>query len=104
MSTDFNIKPVGAPVAAPIAQPLSDAAHHAVATELPARQSVTAVEASADPLEGAPQRVLATVTALAATMTINDAMTSLARGVVAIIHVDALDPLRASLRTNSRKT
>ena len=47
MSTDFNIKPVGAPVAAPIAQPLSDAAHNAVATELPASQSVTAVEASA---------------------------------------------------------
>src|SRR5882724_2373145 len=47
MSTDFNIKPVGAPVAAPIAQPLSDAAHHAVATELPASQSVAAVDASA---------------------------------------------------------
>lgn len=47
MSTDFNIKPVGAPVAAPIAQPLSDAAQNAVATVLPARQSVAAVDASA---------------------------------------------------------
>jgi uncharacterized FlaG/YvyC family protein len=47
MSTDFNIKPVGAPVAAPIAQPLSDAAQHAVATVLPASQSVSAADASA---------------------------------------------------------
>jgi hypothetical protein len=47
MSTDFNIKPVGAPVAAPIAQPLSGAAQNAVATELPASQSVAAVDASA---------------------------------------------------------
>lgn len=47
MSTDFNIKPVGAPVAAPIAQPVSDAAQHAVATQLPASQSVTAVDAGA---------------------------------------------------------
>ena len=47
MSTDFNIKPVGAPVAAPIAQPVSEAAHHAIATELPPGQSVTAVDAGA---------------------------------------------------------
>ena len=47
MSTDFNIKPVGAPVAAPIVQPKSEAAHHAVATELPASQSVVASDASA---------------------------------------------------------
>jgi uncharacterized FlaG/YvyC family protein len=46
MSTDFNIKPVGAPVAAPIAQPISDAAQNAVATILPANQSVTPVDAS----------------------------------------------------------
>ena len=45
MSTDFNIKPVGAPVAAPIVQPISEAAHHAVATELPASQSVVASDA-----------------------------------------------------------
>ena len=47
MSTDFNIKPVGAPVAAPIVQPISEAAHNAVATELPAPQSVTASDAGA---------------------------------------------------------
>jgi len=47
MSTDFNIKPVGAPVAAPIVQPISEAAHHAVATELPAPQSVSASDAGA---------------------------------------------------------
>jgi len=46
MSTDFNIKPVGAPVAAPIAQPVSDAAQNAVATVLPAPQSVAAAEGS----------------------------------------------------------
>jgi hypothetical protein len=45
MSTDFNIKPVGAPVAAPIVQPISEAAHNAVATELPASQSVVAPDA-----------------------------------------------------------
>lgn len=45
MSTDFNIKPVGAPVAAPIVQHVSEAAHNAVATELPARQSVSAADA-----------------------------------------------------------
>jgi FlaG protein len=46
MSTDFNIKPVGAPVAAPIAQPQGDATQNAVATVLPAPQSVAAAEAS----------------------------------------------------------
>ncbi|KWV58424.1 hypothetical protein AS156_34615 [Bradyrhizobium macuxiense] len=44
MSTDFNIKPVGAPVAAPIASPASSTAQKAVATELPPSQSVTAPE------------------------------------------------------------
>ena len=47
MSTDFNIKPVGAPVAAPIVQHVSEAAQHAVATELPASQSVSAAGSSA---------------------------------------------------------
>jgi uncharacterized FlaG/YvyC family protein len=47
MSTDFSIKPVGAPVATPIVQPSSEAANNAVATELPASQSVTAADASA---------------------------------------------------------
>ena len=49
MSTDFNIKPVGAPVAAPIVQHVSEAAQHAVATELPASQSVAAVDAARAP-------------------------------------------------------
>ena len=47
MSTDFNVKPVGAPVAAPIVQPVSEAAKNAIATELPASQTVTAVDAGA---------------------------------------------------------
>jgi uncharacterized FlaG/YvyC family protein len=47
MSTDFNIKPVGAPVAAPIVQHVSEAAQHAVATDLPASKSVSAVDTSA---------------------------------------------------------
>ncbi|MDE5453132.1 hypothetical protein GWE18_09685 [Bradyrhizobium sp. CSA112] len=47
MSTDFNIKPVGAPVAAPIVQHVSEAVQHAVATELPASQSVSAADTGA---------------------------------------------------------
>jgi hypothetical protein len=46
MSTDFSIKPVGAPVATPVAPPISEAAGQAVATELPAPRSVTVVDAS----------------------------------------------------------
>jgi hypothetical protein len=47
MSSDFSIKPVGAPVATPTPQPASTAADEAVATELAAHQSVAAVDASA---------------------------------------------------------
>jgi hypothetical protein len=47
MSTDFSIKPVGAPVAAPVTPPMSEAAQNAVATELPASQSIAAADASA---------------------------------------------------------
>jgi len=47
MSTDFSIKPVGAPVATPVLQPVSDATNNAVATVLPASQSVTVVDVSA---------------------------------------------------------
>lgn len=47
MSTDFSIKPVGAPVAAPIVQHVSESAQQAVATVLPANKSVAAVETSA---------------------------------------------------------
>jgi hypothetical protein len=45
MSTDFNIRPVGAPVAAIVPQPVSDAAKKAVATELPASETVSASNA-----------------------------------------------------------
>lgn len=48
MSMDFSIKPVGAPVATPVAPPVSEAARNAVTTELPAAQSVTAADASAN--------------------------------------------------------
>jgi hypothetical protein len=47
MSTDFSIRPVGAPAATPVVQPSREAANNAVATELPASQSVTVVDASA---------------------------------------------------------
>src|ERR1700722_15323167 len=47
MSSDFSIKPVGASVEAPIVPAASNAASNAVATELPASQSVTVPDASA---------------------------------------------------------
>ena len=47
MSTDFSIKPVGAPAAIAVAPPASAAAHGAIGTELPASQSVTAADAGA---------------------------------------------------------
>ena len=46
MSTDFSIKPVGAPVATPVPQPVSEAAGSAVATVLPPSQSVTVANSS----------------------------------------------------------
>ena len=46
MSSDFSIKPVGAPVATPSVQPASPAADEAVKTDLPAPQSVAAADAS----------------------------------------------------------
>jgi hypothetical protein len=46
MSADFSIRPVGAPVYTPIAPPVSAAVNDAVATEVPASQSVTAVDIS----------------------------------------------------------
>ena len=45
MSTDFSIRPVGAPAPSPVIQPVSTAANNAVQTELPASQSVTAPDA-----------------------------------------------------------
>jgi hypothetical protein len=46
MSTDFSIRPVGAPVAAPIPPAVSNAALGGVPTQLPAGQAVTATDAS----------------------------------------------------------
>ena len=47
MSTDFSIRPVGAPAPSPIVQPVSQAANNGVTTDLPASQSVTAPDANA---------------------------------------------------------
>ena len=47
MSTDFSIRPVGAPAPSPVVPPPSKAANEAVTTDLPASQSVTASSASA---------------------------------------------------------
>jgi len=47
MSTDFSIKPVGAPVATTVVQAPSPAVINAVATVLPTNQSVTVPEPSA---------------------------------------------------------
>ena len=63
MSTDFNIKPVGAPVAAPIVQPISEVAHNAVATELSASQSVVASDAGARASDSGAVRVSISTTA-----------------------------------------
>src|SRR5580704_8242225 len=46
MSTDFSIRPVGAPAPSPVVQPVGQAASNAVATDLPTSQSVTAPDAS----------------------------------------------------------
>jgi uncharacterized FlaG/YvyC family protein len=46
MSTDFSIRPVGSPAPSPVVQPVGQAANNAVATELPASQSVTATDAT----------------------------------------------------------
>ena len=55
MSTDFSIRPVGSPAPSPVVPPFSPAAGNAVATELPASQSVTAPDAAAsvrnDPID-----------------------------------------------------
>jgi len=46
MSTDFSIRPVGAPAPSPVVQPANLAANSGVRTALPASQSVTAADAS----------------------------------------------------------
>jgi hypothetical protein len=47
MSTDFSIRPAGVPAPSPAVPPASQAVNNAVATDLPASQSVTAADASA---------------------------------------------------------
>jgi len=47
MSSDFSIKPAGSPAATAVVQPVGAAADAAVATELPAHQSVGAADLSA---------------------------------------------------------
>lgn len=42
MSTDFSVKPVGAPAAASVIKPLPDAVKDAVSTDLPPSQTATA--------------------------------------------------------------
>jgi len=55
MSTDFSIRPVGAPAATLVVpSPASDAVHNAVATELPASRSVTVANPSASVRNDAP--------------------------------------------------
>ena len=54
MSTDFSIRPVGAPAPSPVVQPPSQAAGDAVQTDLPASQSVTAADAGAAARNDAP--------------------------------------------------
>jgi hypothetical protein len=54
MSTDFSIRPVGAPVAAPVVRPQPDATTDAVQTELPAPKTPTPPDASA-PIGASPQ-------------------------------------------------
>ena len=56
MSTDFSIKPVGAPAAIVVAQPVSEAASNAVQTTLPASQSVTVPDASSGAGNDTPQQ------------------------------------------------
>ena len=46
MSTDFSIRPVGAPAPSPVAPPVSPAVNEAVQTDLPSSQTVTAADAS----------------------------------------------------------
>jgi hypothetical protein len=46
MSSDFSVRPVGAPASVPIVQPSNQAVANAVPTDLPPSRSVTAAEAS----------------------------------------------------------
>lgn len=46
MSSDFSIRPVGAPAPAAVAAPMSQAVSNAVQTDLPPSQTVTAADSS----------------------------------------------------------
>ena len=63
MSLDISLKPIGAAIAAPQVAPVSEAAGKAVATELPASQSVTAtdkaIEARTNPPHDQPRQTRA---------------------------------------------
>jgi hypothetical protein len=78
MSTDFSIRPVGAPVATPIAPPVSDAANNAVATELPASQSVTV----ADPIAAARNEADAVTVSISHQVVVDQAAASIVYQVV----------------------
>jgi len=53
MSTDFSIKPIGAPAAAPVVLSTDTAAEEGVATQLPPSRSVTPANGAAAPGTGA---------------------------------------------------
>ncbi|MGC2775785.1 MAG: hypothetical protein WA418_09140 [Bradyrhizobium sp.] len=46
MSSDFSVRPVGAPASVPIIQPSSQAVVNAVPTDLPPNQTVTAADSA----------------------------------------------------------
>jgi uncharacterized FlaG/YvyC family protein len=48
MSSDFSIRPVGAPAPTTVAAPVSQAVSNAVQTDLPPSQTVTAMDSSND--------------------------------------------------------
>jgi uncharacterized FlaG/YvyC family protein len=61
MSTDFSIRPVGAPAPSPTVQPQTQAASEAVATQLPVSQSVTATDNGSSVRNDTQNLVLASV-------------------------------------------
>src|SRR5262245_36893955 len=49
MSTDFSVRPAGAPASTPVVRPLPEAARDGVRAQLPATKSVTAAESPKPP-------------------------------------------------------
>ena len=102
MSTDFSIKPVGAPATITVAQPVSNATSNAVTTQLPASQSVTATDpgaaarfASHPAFAGWPLLVLSDEPRRAAASPINFLWTTFTRfEPAADIHAAATETLR----------